>query len=125
MALTSQITMRAIVGQNPAGFVPLVPNATSLQTINVDEDYLATALTFTAGDKAQTQADFLTYVKTQMDIWSNARFTDALVTYNVEYQIRSIRVDYVVDALDNNDKTVWSKRTYHWYVAVSVIVNVI
>ena len=126
MALTSQITARPVFGENPLGFTALVPNndgdSDFIQSINLDREYLYTAVVFTSADIPQTKDDFLAQVKLDLDTnWAPTVFTDVAVTYALEYQIKSITVNFTTDVAD---RSIWTERTYNFYVKVTVLANI-
>ena len=121
--IVTQITARNVFGQNPAGFVPQVPSANSLQTINFTQTFDYSTVAFTVSDIPATQDDFLAQVKTELDTnWAPGLFTDATKTYNIEYQIRTISLGYTTV---ENSSNIWCERTYAYTVAISALVNVI
>jgi len=121
--IVSQITARQVFGQNPSGFVPQVPSANSLQTINFTETFEYSTVAFTVNDIPATQDDFLAQVKLDLDTnWAPGLFTDATKTYNVEYQIRSVVLGFTTV---ENSPSIWCERTYAYTVAITALVNVI
>lgn len=120
--ITSQITGRALFGQDPAGFVPLTPNPVKYvitQAKRVEFDY--TDLTFGANIPA-TKDNFLAMVKTELDTnYSPLVFTDTLISYDIVYEVVGVRLDFTTTT---SDRSIWTERTWKWYVDVVIKVNV-
>lgn len=126
MAITSQITARPVLGSHPAGFTPLVPknsgNSEYIASVNYNREYDYSGVTFTSGDTAQTQADFLLMVKADLDTnVTPTVFTDSTIDYDVEYVINTVRLDF--ETL-TSDRSIWSERFYKYFVGVSIKANV-
>lgn len=122
MALTSQITARPVLGQDPAGFTPLVQNfpLKNIASTNYTLEFNYTALTFGANIPA-TQANFLTMVKTELDtVIVPTIFTDPAVNYVAEYVINEIKLDF---APFTGDRSIWTQRTWKWLVKVQIKVS--
>jgi len=125
MAITSQITGRPIFGSDPAGFTALVPNNNGYTefihsaVINLTFDY--TDLTFGVNIPA-TKTAFLAMVKTEVDTnYLPSVFTDATKSYVAEIVVSNVKLDFTTVS---GDRTIWTERTYEWYVQVTVKVNV-
>lgn len=120
--ITSQITGRPLFGQDPAGYTPLTPNPVKYvitQSKRVEFDY--TDLTFGVNIPA-TKDNFLAMVKTELDTnYSPLVFTDSLVNYDIRYEVVGVRLDFEVAG---TDRSIWSQRTWKWYVDVVIKVNV-
>lgn len=125
MALTSQITAQPIFGSNPAGFVPLTPNnggATDYaitQAKDLSFDYVD--LTFGANIPA-TKDNFLVMVKDYLDTtYMPSVFTDTAKNYDAVYTVTAVRLDFETVS---GDRSIWTERSYKWYVKVIIQVNV-
>lgn len=128
--IVSQITMLPIVGSNPAGFTNLVPNNNGgnafILTNRTDLTFDYSALTFVLNDIPATQANFLAMVKAELDtVYLPSVFTDATKTYNAEYVVNAVRLDFFgVTGSTTTDRSIWTEREYKWLVNVTVKVNV-
>lgn len=125
--ITSQITMKPVIGQNPAGFVPIVPlNNGYLQYVSgqlIDLEFPVSGLTYVTNDIPATQANFLALVKDEMDTnYLPSIFTDATKDYEVEITIASVKLDYTTPS---SDRGIWTERTYKYFVKLSIKANVI
>jgi hypothetical protein len=120
--ITSQITGRPIFGSDPSGYTPLTPNPVKYvitQSKRVEFDY--TDLTFGVNIPA-TKDNFLTMVKTKLDNdYSALVFTDPAANYDIRYEVVDVRLDFEVAG---TDRSIWSERTWKWYVDVVIKVNV-
>lgn len=126
--ITSMITMIDIVKSNPAGFTPIVPNnggaSAYIASQLIDREYDYTDLTFTTDDIPQTQEDFLTMVKTDLDTnWAPTVFTDSAVNYTLEYSVKSVKLDFNTVGT-TSDRSIWTEREYMWFVKVQVKSNI-
>lgn len=122
MALTSQITMRPVVGSDPAGFTPLVQTfpLKNIVSSNYELVFDYGDLTFGANIPA-TQDNFLQMIKNELDtVIVPTIFTDSAVNYVAEYVINSVRLDYTTAT---GDRTIWTERSYKWYVLVQIKVQ--
>lgn len=125
MALTSQITARPIFGENPAGFTPLTPNnsgATAYAiTQNKELTFDYTDLTFGANIPATKDA-FLVLVKNELDtVYMPSVFTDTAKNYDAVYTVNAVRLDFETAS---GDRSIWTERSWKWYVRVVIQVNV-
>jgi hypothetical protein len=125
--ITSQITARAVFGQNPIGFVPLVPLNNGYlqfnQTVTLKIEVPYSALTFVANDIPATQANFLTLVQDEItDNYLPSVFSDATKTYDSEIQVNAVRLDFKTSV---TDRGIWTSRTYVYFVDLTVLTNVI
>lgn len=127
--ITSQITGIRIFGQNPAGFTPLVPQNNggngyfATLTKEVQFDYVD--LTFDA-QIPTTKENFLTMVKTYMDTtYLPTVFTDATVDYDVEISVNAVKLDFEPTLPGVTDRSIWTERSWYWYVSVTMKVNVV
>lgn len=130
MPITSQITAKPIFGQNPAGYVELIPNNDgelnfiSGSTLTGVFDFRYTDLTFVTDDIPATQANFLTLVKNYLDFgYMPTVFTDPAKTYDARYTITNIRLDFETTGTTTN-RGIWTEREYYYYVTVRIDVNV-
>ena len=130
MAIISQVTARPVFGQNPAGYVELVPNNDgnlafiSGSTLTKVFEFLYTDLTFVTDDIPATQANFLTLVKTYLDAtYMPTVFTDATKTYDSRYVITNVRLDYDTVGTTNN-RGMWTERVWKYFTTVQILVNV-
>lgn len=125
MAITSQVTGKILFGADPAGFVPLVPNNGGgnayIITQNKDLVFDYTDLVFGANIPATKDA-FLAMVKTELDTnYAPSVFTDAAKSYDLVYSVTSVKLDFETAT---SDRSMWTERTYKWYVKVVVQANV-
>lgn len=127
--ITSQITMRPIVGSNPVGFVPLVPLNNGYEqfvgqtTIKIKIAYSVFQPSFVLNDIPATQANFLAAVKSEIDTnYLPSVFTDATKDYETEITVTAIKLDF---ESATSDRGIWTERTYYYYVDVVLKTNVI
>ena len=124
--ITSQITGKPIFGQNPAGFIPLIPHnsgyLTFLGSKLIDKTFPYSALTFVPNDIPATQSNFLQMIKNEMDTnYLPSILTDSTKNYEVEIVVNNVRVDF---STPSTDRGIWTERTHNWYVQLSISVNV-
>jgi len=128
--ITSQITAKPVFGQNPAGFVPLVPNnngelgfiAGQTLTGVVKFDYAD--LTFVTDDIPATQDNFLTLVKSYFDVtYLPSVLTDATANYEVEIIVKNVRLDFETVGT-TADRSIWTEREYKYFVSFTLKINV-
>lgn len=123
MPITSQITMKPIIGTDPVGYIPfpMPPNA--------PQNYIApnrfelikdeTSLFPITIDPIANQNDFLTAVKLVLDSeYAASNFTDPAKDYFLDYTITNISRTYVAPS-----NSIWEKRDYVWKVSVLIKVN--
>jgi len=129
--ITSQITGVRIFGQNPAGFVPLVPQNNAgngyFATLTKEVEFNYLDLTFDpAGQIPTTKDNFLVMVKDFMDNnYLPTILTDPAIDYEVEISVNSVKLDFIPAIVGVTDRSIWSQRSYKWFVGVTCKVNVV
>jgi len=119
--ITSFITMKPILGTDPAGYVPFVEPAdeyfvtSHLKSREYDET------TFFVFDPltATNIESFLDALKTDLDTnYAATAFTDVARNYIIDY-----RVTKVERTFNAPSTSIWEEREYVWKVSVQVRVN--
>lgn len=120
--ITSQITGRAIFGQDPAGYTQLTPNPVKYVITQAKRvEFLASAVPFVANTSDNKQ-DILDYVQTELDTnYMPLVFSDPAASYDVRYEVTNARLDFETPT---SDRTIWAQRTWKWYIDVIIKVNV-
>lgn len=120
MAITSQITLKPLIGTNPVGHIdfPNIPNPPQnyigLHRVTVELDEL-TAFTVVT-DPVQNQNGLMTAVKTYLDTeYANTNYTDANKDYFVDYTVVNIKRTYKASS-----SSIWTLRDYVWIVDVNI-----
>lgn len=128
--ITSQITMKPVVGQNPIGYTELTPNNSgdtafiSGGMLSRVVEILYTDLTFVTDDIPATQANFLAEVKDYLDnTYMPSVFTDVAVSYDARYVITNIRLDFETVGTTSN-RGIWTERIWKYYATVNILVNI-
>ena len=121
--IVSTITAKRVFGQDPLGFIPLVPNNNGqfdyVASQPTERTYEYSTVVFDS-DIRITQDNLLAQIKTDLDTnYTPTIFTDPAKTYDVEYNIVSIKLDY--EALSGS---IYHERTYYFYVNVILKVNI-
>ena len=121
MAITSQITMKPLLGVDPAGYVPFTePLEPYFVTSHLKQrEYDETTL-FVFDPSIQTNiASFLAAVKVDLDTnYAATSFTDPARAYLLDY-----RVTKVERTFNAPSTSIWEERQYVWKVSVQVRVN--
>ena len=119
--ITSYITLKPLLGYDPAGYVPFVEPA---------DEYFVTAhlknkeydeLTFFVFDPLTSTniQSFLDAVKLDLDTnYAATSFTDSARDYLIDY-----RVTKVERTFNAPSTSIWEEREYVWKVSISVRVN--
>lgn len=120
--ITSQITGRPLFGQDPSGYTPLTPNPVKyVITQSKRVEFLVSAVPFGANINTNRQ-DLLNYVQTELDTnYMPLVFSDPAMAYDVRYEVVNARLDFETPS---SDRSIWSQRTWKWYVDVVIKVNV-
>ena len=121
--IVSTITAKRVFGQDPLGFIPLVPNNNGqfdyIASQAVERTYEYSTVTFDA-DVRITKDNLLAQIKADLDAnYTPTIFTDPAKTYDVEYNVVSIELNY--EALSGS---IYHERTYYFYVDVLLKVNI-
>lgn len=121
MSLTSQITMKPILGTDPAGYVPFVEPADEYFVTShlKNREYDETTLFVFNPSTSTNIASFLAALKTDLDTnYAAMSFTDATRDYLIDY-----RVTKVERTFNAPSTSIWEEREYVWKVSVQVRVN--
>lgn len=119
--ITSFITAKPILGNDPAGYVPFVEPAdeyfvtSHLKSREYDE------LTFFPFDPlpATNIQSFLDALKDDLDTnYAATSFTDATRDYIIDYRVTKVERTFVAPS-----SAIWEARQYVWKVSVQVRVN--
>lgn len=121
--INSIITAKPFVGQDPLGFIPLVPNNNGaseyIGSRRITRKYEYSTVTFDA-DIRVTRDNIIAQVKLDLDTnYSPTVFTDPAKTYDIQYTITTINLDF--EALSGS---IFHERTWYFYVDVLLDVNV-
>lgn len=122
--ITSQITGRSVFGADPIGFIPLIPNDSGnteyIASQMLERQYEYSTVTFDP-DLRVVRDNILAQIKADLDAnYTPTVFTDPAKNYEVEYQLKSLRLDFEAAVRAN----ILSERTYYYYAKVAVLVNV-
>lgn len=119
--ITSYITMKPILGSDPAGYVPFVEPAAEYFVTSHLKIREYNELTFFVFDPLPTTniASFLAALKADLDTnYADMSFTDATRDYLIDYRVTKVERTFVAAST-----SIWEEREYVWKVSVSVRVN--
>lgn len=121
MAIQSYITLKPLLGYDPAGYVPfVVPNDEYYVTAHIkNKEYDELTLFVFDPLTATNIQSFLAAVKLDLDTnYAATSFTDATRDYLLDY-----RVTKVERTFNAPSTSIWEEREYVWKVSVSIRVN--
>ena len=129
--ITTQITGRPIFGNNPVGFAPITPLNNGgnqfFMTHNKDVEFDYNDLAWDPlGQVPTNKQAFLQMVQDFFDVtYLPTILTDATKDYDVEITVNAVRLDFEATIPGVTDRSIWSQRTWKWYVRCSMRINVI
>lgn len=124
MAITSQITMRPITGQDPVGYIPFpMPAAGPIENYispNIYKFEQSEALFFIITvDPEANKLAFLNATKTYLDThYAQSNFGTLTSDVFLDYTVSKVERTY--NALSNS---IWEARSYVWKVSVYIRAN--
>lgn len=120
MAITSQITMKPLVGTDPIGYqsFPAITNPpqhyVSPHRVTIELDEL-TAFPLVIDTEAN-KTEFLNAVKVYLDAnYADTNYTDSTRDYFVDYTVINAKRTYKAPS-----SSIWEKRDYVWIVDISI-----